>query len=111
MNPDLLINFTEGIRDASPNNRSVSTSGTVALVAGQFGDGGDFTDGLLQIPDAPALRLPADFTLEFWVNGSGEGTIWDKRISDDCPVPCGMPKPATKIQFKQIKIGQVTGIP
>lgn len=111
MNPALLINFTEGIRDASPNNRTVSTSGTVALVAGQFGDGGDFAAGQIQIPDAPALKLPADFTLEFWIDGSGEGSIWDKQVTVTCPVPCGSPRPVTPLRFLDIRKGEARLIP
>lgn len=107
MNPDLLINFTEGIRDASPNNRSVSTSGTVALVPGQFGDGGDFTSGKII---TPSLDIDADFTLELWIAAGSSGILWDMSADTKCPVPCGSVRPVNPLSFIQVNLGPVQEI-
>lgn len=93
-----LLNFVDGVRDASPFNRPIAVKGTLSLAPGQFGEGADFTLGSL----GALVPLPGDFTVEFWIDGSGVGTILEK-VGDPCPVPCGMPR--LKLRFKRIRIG------
>jgi len=100
MNPTLLINFTDGIRDASPNNLPLTANG-VSLVPGQFDLGGDFTNGKII---TPSIDIPADFTLELWVAAGSAGILWDISPSK-CPVPCGIARPASPIRFIQLNKG------
>jgi hypothetical protein len=100
MNPTLLINFTNGIRDASPNNLTLTVT-SISTSPGQFGDGGDFTTGTIV---TPSINLPADFTLELWIAAGSSGILWD--MSDDkCPVPCGIAQPASNLKFIQLNKG------
>jgi hypothetical protein len=101
MNPTLLINFTDGIRDASPNNLPLIVNG-VSLVPGQFDLGGDFTNGTIT---TPSLELSADFTLELWVEAGSSGILWDMSADDKCPVPCGIARPVNRIRFVQLNRG------
>jgi len=100
MNPTLLINFTDRVRDASPNNLSLTVNG-VSLAPGQFGDGGDFTNGTVV---TPSIAIPADFTLELWVAGGSEGILWDMSPAK-CPVACGIARPTSPIRFVQLNRG------
>lgn len=92
MNPTLLINFTDGIRDASPNNLPLTVNG-VSLSPGQFGEGGDFTNGKIITP--PIALLQENFTLELWIAGGSAGILWQigSERSGTCPVPCGVARP------------------
>jgi len=100
MNPTLLINFTDGIRDASPNNLPLTVNG-VSLAPGQFGEGGDFTHGTII---TPPLELTEDFTLELWILAGSSGILWDMSAAK-CPVPCGIARPASPIRFVQLNRG------
>jgi len=100
MNPTLLINFTDGIRDASPNNLPLTVNG-VSLAPGQFGEGGDFTHGTII---TPPLELTEDFTLELWILAGSSGILWDMSAAK-CPVACGIARPASPIRFVQLNRG------
>jgi hypothetical protein len=105
MNPTLLINFTDGIRDASPSNRPLTVT-SVSISPGQFGDGGDFTSGTVI---TPPLNLSTDFTLELWVEAGSTGILWDMSPAK-CPVPCGVAQPANKLRFVQLNKGKAEAI-
>jgi len=100
MNPALLINFTDGIRDASPNNLPLTVNG-VSLAPGQFGLGGDFTSGTII---TPPIVILGNFTLEFWILAGSSGILWDISAAK-CPVPCGIARPASPIRFVQLNKG------
>jgi len=100
MNPTLLINFTDGIRDASPNNLPLTVNG-VSIAPGQFDLGGDFTNGTIT---TPPIELTADFTLELWILAGSSGILWDMSPSK-CPVPCGIARSASPIRFVQLNKG------
>jgi len=92
MNPTLLINFTDGIRDASPNNLPLTHSG-VSLAPGQFGLGGDFTHGTIT---TPPIGLSENFTLELWIAAGSAGILCNFGSTTRralCPVPCGVARP------------------
>jgi len=94
MNPTLLINFTDGIRDASPNNLPLTVNG-VSLAPGQFGDGGDFTNGTIV---TPPIAILGNFTLELWVAAGSAGILWEigsDSTTHACPVPCGVARPTS----------------
>jgi len=100
MNPTLLINFTDGIRDASPNNLPLTVNG-VSIAPGQFGDGGDFTNGTIT---TPPITILGDFTLELWILAGSSGILWDMSPAK-CPVPCGIARPTSPIRFVQLNRG------
>ena len=92
MNPTLLVNFTDGIRDASPNNLPLTHSG-VSLAPGQFGLGGDFTNGTIT---TPPIGITGSFTLELWIAAGSAGILCNFGSTtrrDLCPVPCGVARP------------------
>ncbi len=54
--------------DATANHHDGTASGGVSYVSGQFGSGIAFdgTNGVVEVPDNPALRLTNALTIEFW---------------------------------------------
>ncbi len=55
-------------RDATANQHDGTASGGVSYVSGPFGSGIAFdgTNGVVEVPDSPALRLTNALTIEFW---------------------------------------------
>ncbi len=74
--------FNEGsgttVTDASGHNNTGTISGATWTTAGKFGGALVFngTSAWVTIPDAPALRLTTDMTLEAWVKPSTVTEAW-----------------------------------